>query len=73
MEDIKKFVYRKTDTSVLARTHAFKVSALARKLAYQYVKTPAAKEKGANYGDALKIIESELVSLHAKVKARNRR
>lgn len=69
MEDVKEYVRRKTDTDILAKTHAFKVSALARGLAYTYAK----KEKGVSYPYALKIIEGELARLHSKVKAERRK
>ncbi|HET7615894.1 MAG TPA: hypothetical protein VFK27_02965 [Bacillales bacterium] len=56
----------------MARTHAFKVPALARKQAYSFVNTPSAKKRKVNYYDALEIIENELSRMHSKIKAKKR-
>jgi len=72
-DDMKKFIEQRTDTDILAKTHAFKVTAFARKLAYEYTQTPQAKRASIMYPEALEMIEPEIVRLHSKAKALKRR
>src|SRR5699024_9545490 len=55
-DDMKKFIEQRTDTDILAKTHAFKVTAFARKLAYEYTQTPQAKRASIMYPEALEMI-----------------
>jgi len=71
-DDIQSFLDREVDKSILAKTHAFKVSALARRMAYEYTMTPKAKRDEVSYGEALKVIERILPSMHSKVKSQTK-
>ena len=70
MDDIRNFIDKRVSLDILAKTHAFKVEALARRLAYEYSKTPYAKERNIQYPEALKVIGVILPKLHAKAKTR---
>lgn len=70
---IVDYLQRTVDPDIFRRMHVFKIGALARKQAYIFMKTPAARAADAKYPEVADMMETYLNRRHAEIRANKRR